>query len=301
MNGLGTLIKICLLICIPLAFTACGGDDNDDEVRSLESRVAELQMQLDQLAVEDTSLANNLAAINTRLEALENDATVASEIAEIQILLDDIAERIAALTAAAKNIYRITLTNLTENQPLAPAAVLLHGADYSAWNIGEAATDGLETLAESGDPTEVIAEASNAISAKSSEAVLAPGDSLVLNISGLWQEDLSLTLVSMLVNTNDAFAGANTLALSHLRVGEQFSYIAPIYDAGTERNTETAETIPGPAGGGEGLNRIRDDVANQVTMHPGVVSQDDGYAQSALDSSHRFDQGALKIDVARME
>lgn len=301
MNGLGLISKFCFLICIPLVFTACGGDDNDDEVRGLENRVDELQLQLDQLAVEDASLANNLAAINMRLEALENDTTVASEIAEIQVLLDDIAERIAALTAASKNIYRITLTNLTENQPLAPAAVILHGADYSAWSIGEAATDGLETLAESGDPTEIIAEASSAMFAKSSETVLAPGESLTLNVTGLWQEDLSLSLASMLVNTNDAFAGANTLALSHLRVGEQFSYIAPIYDAGTERNTETAETIPGPAGGGEGLNRIRDDVANQVTMHSGVVSHDDGYAESALDSSHRFDQGALKIDVARTE
>jgi len=72
------------------------------------------------------------------------------------------------------------------------------------------------------------------------------------------------------------------------------------YDAGTEANSETAATIPGPAAGGEGYNSTRDD-RDTVGGHPGVISADDGLTGSALDASHRFDNPVARITITRLE
>ena len=81
------------------------------------------------------------------------------------------------------------------------------------------------------------------------------------------------------------------------------SFRLNVYDSGTEADSETAATIPGPAtmGQGEGFNVARDDRADQVTMHPGVVTQDDGLPDSVLDSTHRFDNLVAKVTVKRVK
>lgn len=72
------------------------------------------------------------------------------------------------------------------------------------------------------------------------------------------------------------------------------------YDAGTEANTEAAAHIPGPAGGGEGFNVARDDIADRVAIHSGVVSQDDGFAASDLTGQHRFDNPVAQVRIERI-
>jgi hypothetical protein len=61
---------------------------------------------------------------------------------------------------------------------------------------------------------------------------------------------------------------------------------------------EDASSVPGPAGGGEGFNAARDDT-DFVRIHPGVISGPDGFAGSALDSAHDWDNPILKIVVKR--
>ena len=55
--------------------------------------------------------------------------------------------------------FDVTVTNLTNAQPLSPVAVIAHVDGYSVFAIGMPATAGLETLAEGGDNSELIAEA----------------------------------------------------------------------------------------------------------------------------------------------
>ena len=52
--------------------------------------------------------------------------------------------------------YRVSLTNITHNQPLSPPAVILHTDGYTAWRIGEAVSVPMEVLAEGGDPTDLV-------------------------------------------------------------------------------------------------------------------------------------------------
>jgi len=75
---------------------------------------------------------------------------------------------------------------------------------------------------------------------------------------------------------------------------------APIYDAGTEQNSEIAATIPGSAAEGKGFNIARNAV-NFVARRSGIVSQDDGFGGSALDQSHRFDNTAMRVIVTRTQ
>ncbi len=190
--------------------------------------------------------------------------------------------------------FRIELLNLTANQPMSPPAALLDDSDW--WSDGDSASVALEKLAESGDAGDLIAGEDRAIQAS---GLLLPGERVELTVEGE-ENELRLHLATMLVNTNDAFTGASGEDLSSLAAGEQRVLWLPARDAGTEANSELAASIPGPAGGGEGFNTGRDDVTDKVTLHPGVVGQEAGAADSALDQSHRFDNPVLRVTITAL-
>jgi len=196
--------------------------------------------------------------------------------------------------------FDVSVSNTTSNQPLSPMAVVLHSNQYSAWSFGNAASMALEVLAESGSPADVISAASgDAVFAVSAGTdVIPPGMMATVSLEFEEQAAVELTVITMLVNTNDAFSGMQKVDVSGLEVGASMQLNAPIYDAGTEANDELAATIPGPAAGGEGFNAERMDT-NVISRHPGLVTSDDGYAESALNESHRFDSHALRITVTR--
>ena len=190
--------------------------------------------------------------------------------------------------------FAVTVTNLTNAQPLSPVAVIGHQAGFSVFAVGSPASPGLEELAEGGDNAALIAEATAdaaVVATGSGAAPIGPAGSETVTISVFDRDrpDLLLSVSTMLVNTNDAFTGLNGFAVETMAVGDVMTLNAIAYDAGTEADTEMAIHIPGPAGGGEGFNAARDDQADRVAMHSGVVSQDDGLASSDLSEQNRFD------------
>jgi len=198
--------------------------------------------------------------------------------------------------------FDLTLSNLSSNQPLSPLAVVIHGESYTAWSIGVESSIGLEKLAEEGDVTNFLAEATDAgaYTAKAGAGLIFPGEAETLELESISSDDLKLTFASMFINTNDAFIGIKDLDLASLDIGDELTVLITVYDAGTEENSELSGTIPGPADGGEGYNALRDDV-NVVSRHSGVVTNEDGYADSILDSSHRFDAPAAKLVLKRTQ
>lgn len=200
--------------------------------------------------------------------------------------------------------FDVTVLNLTNAQPLSPIAVISHGDDYSFFSVGAPASAGLEEMAEGGDNTALLAEA-NAdpaiVAATSGAAPIAPGASETVTVTVLDSQrpGLQLSVATMLVNTNDAFTGLNSRALETLAVGDSVTINSIAYDAGTEADSEQAIHIPGPAGGGEGFNTARDDEGDRVSMHSGVVSQNDGLATSDLSEQHRFDNPVARIRIER--
>ena len=198
--------------------------------------------------------------------------------------------------------YVVTVTNITNGQPLTPLAVVLHESGYDAWQLGASASQGLEMLAESGNPadflTESTANANVMETAASTNGPFGPGAQESVSMTVTHSADLQLSIAAMLANTNDAFTGVNNWKIGDLAVGETATILTKVYDAGTEKNTETSATMPGPAAGGEGFNSDRDDL-NVITIHPGVVSTDDGLTGSALNETHRWLNSAAKIVVLR--
>lgn len=201
--------------------------------------------------------------------------------------------------------FEVTVTNITNGQPLSPVAVIAHQDGYAVFTVGDAATVGLETLAEGGDNSALIAEADAdalVMASASGAAPIGPAASETISIEVLQSDlpGLGISVSTMLVNTNDAITGLNSAAVADMAAGDSMSWRSIAYDSGTEANTESAAHIPGPAGGGEGFNAARDDVADQVAMHTGVVSQDDGFAASDLTGQHRFDNPVAQITIERI-
>jgi hypothetical protein len=221
---------------------------------------------------------------------------------------DDIEEMVVEPPPAeppAMASFEVTVTNLTNGQPLSPVAVIAHQSGYSVFSVGSAATAGLEELAEGGNNSTLIAEAdadAMVMMSASGAAPIGPAGSETISIEVLESDlpSLNFSAVSMLVNTNDAITAINTAPIGNMVAGDSSSWRVIAYDAGTEANTEAAAHIPGPAGGGEGFNAARDDIADRIAMHSGVVSQDDGYAASDLSEQHRFDNPVAEIRIERI-
>lgn len=203
------------------------------------------------------------------------------------------------VVAPVMQSYTVAVTNLTANQPMSPIAVVNHQVDTVLWTSGDSASLALETLAESGDASGLSDEAT-VTELTNGAGVLLPGATESIAISLNSEEIADLSVVTMLVNTNDAFAGFTGYDLTNLTVDESMTFRVIAYDAGTEANSEAKGTIPGPADSGEGFNAARDD-SNLVHAHSGVISRDDGLADSVLAASHRFDNPVLLITVSRTE
>ncbi|MCH8620426.1 spondin domain-containing protein [Undibacterium sp. TS12] len=211
-------------------------------------------------------------------------------------------------------MFEVTLVNLTAGQPLSPMVAVAHDDGFKLFSLGETASVELEKLAEGGEsaPLAALANASKSVyaTAVGSGGPLLPGAgnksvvSLTVPASSLGT--LRFSLASMLGNTNDGFTGISGQSLAQIPVGAESNFRLLSYDAGTERNTESADTVPGPAtqnsgGKREGFNPARDDVVNVVTLHPGVVSKDDGLPTSALTQAHRWDNPVAVLTVKRIQ
>jgi len=212
---------------------------------------------------------------------------------------DDDDDPVAAATAT----YFVSVTNVTNGQPITPLAVIAHHENYSPWMLGSVATTGLEMLAESGDPSAFIAEANASAdvlaTASSVNGPFGPGATETVTITAIVVSDMEISVTAMLANTNDAFTSLPKMAVGSMAVGDSSTMLARVYDAGTEAHTETAGTMPGPAAGGEGFNATRDDNGNFISVSAGVVTSDDGLATSALNESHRWLGAAAKVTVTR--
>lgn len=197
--------------------------------------------------------------------------------------------------------YEVALTNLTHNQPLTPPAAILHGSGFSAWTEGEPAGTPLERLAEGGKTGPFIQMAQGSPEVRSTSAAdggVGPGETRTLSLNAGSRAGLRLSVVSMLARTNDAFTGTAAQPIGDLEAGEAMVVYAAAWDAGTEADTETAATVPGL--GGEGFNTARDDGLDAVTVHPGVVTADDGLASSDLGEADRFIGPVVRLRITRL-
>jgi hypothetical protein len=165
-------------------------------------------------------------------------------------------------------MYKVTITNLTPGQPLAPVMVATHRAGFSYFEEGGAPSDELARLAEAGDG-QPMADKLAAMpevdeATVSTEGLTFPGNSTTVMISA--EKPFShISVGSMLGATNDAFLAIKDERLPWA-IGE-LTYLAPAYDAGSETNDELSSTVAGLGGEGYSPN---DSGEGFVHIHNGV-------------------------------
>lgn len=187
--------------------------------------------------------------------------------------------------------YRVTIENTSTGfQPLSPAGAVVHSRWTDVWSTGAPSTAAVAAIAEDANLGVFVDTYGQVHGVKQAfvggAAPFGPGESTTFEFTAKRGDRLSL--VSMLVNTNDAFTGLDAVKL---RNGTKV-YEVGAYDAGTEINNELASHIPGPAGGNP---FVRDPEGGVITHHQGVQGGAD------LDPAvHGWDGPVARITIERI-
>ncbi len=195
--------------------------------------------------------------------------------------------------------FEITIENMTPatgpgaSQPFSPPVIATHTPLSHIFRLGQYASDELRQLAEDAVNGPMINSLTNSDFVydvvEGSSGPIFPGTSQTFTVKTKLPF-VKLSLVAMLVNTNDAFVGANAVRLP--LVGSRVYYMR-VYDAGTERNTESADHIPGPCCGSP---HVRVPTYERIRFHEGIQ----GYGN--LDPAvYGWDEPAAKLTITRIK
>lgn len=194
--------------------------------------------------------------------------------------------------------WEITLENMTPatvpggSQPFSPPIIASHRPAVSMFRVGSDASDELSLIAEDGDTgamADLLGGSRHVFSVVTGNAPILPGNAATYQIEST-HAFARVSMAFMLVNTNDAFSGADRL---HLPTGGSASYYLGTYDAGTEQNTELASDIPGPCCGNPGQGT---DEHQRIRHHQGITGDGD------LDAAdYGWADPAAKLTITRIK
>lgn len=212
--------------------------------------------------------------------------------------------------AADARTYEITVENLTSGQPFTPPAAATHRGAADVFDVGEPASYGVSQIAENGNlaPLLMALEGSDDVAtvlvgADGAPAPILPGGSLTFAI-GAERGARFLSLVSMLICTNDGFTGLDGVKLPE-RVGEENVYETDGYDAGSEINTEDWDDLVPPCAPltgvmsdspGSGTSDPALAENGVIRHHPGIVGDDDLIA-----GLHGWTDPVARVTVRRLD
>ena len=191
---------------------------------------------------------------------------------------------------AIADTYDVTIYNLTHGQILSPPVVAAHSRGVSIFTPGVAATPGLAAEAEDAQHAVLVTELEDAgATVEIGAGGIMPGGHIVVSIETS-RHNRRISVVGMLVTTNDAFYGLNGVRAG----GRSNSYYVPAYDAGSEENNEDCDFIPGPPCGNP-LVRATDKAEGFVHIHNGVHGGAD-----LVPAMHDWRNPVAKIVVTRV-
>jgi hypothetical protein len=189
-------------------------------------------------------------------------------------------------------VYEVSLENLSPagSQPLSPPILAVHSPSFRIFHIGGYASDELAQVAQDafGDPLVSLLNNSSEVSevVVGQQGPIFPGSSQSFNISANGNFT-KLSLVTMLVNTNDGFTGTDKLQLPQR--GTKTFYLRS-YDAGSEENTELIAHIPG-----QGNPFMGNPTNDKIEFHPGIQGIGD------LDPTiFGWDEPVAKLTITRI-
>ena len=183
--------------------------------------------------------------------------------------------------------WSVKITNLTTGQPMSPPLWAIHDSKAHLWQVGKQATNGATLIVEDAlatplnallqtDPDVLGAAIALPPSPTRTPPPIPPGATreFVIGTKGKFDR---VSMIWMLVRTNDAFSGLDSLWLgadngkkgkkSNKKKLKNRTITVNAYDAGTEKNNEVGSFIPGPP---FGHMFVRDQDAQLIAPHPGL-------------------------------
>ncbi|MCH7636559.1 MAG: spondin domain-containing protein [Proteobacteria bacterium] len=199
------------------------------------------------------------------------------------------AASLLAVQSANAVDFNVQITNLSNGIFFTPFLVVAHPVGTSLFDVGQPASASLQAMAEGGDISGLSADA-QAMGATVAEnpamGLLAPATSTNVDLNTDGTSNDRLTVLAMLLPTNDAFAGLNAIAIP--TTPGTYVYDVPAYDAGTEANDELlvagaggAPGVPGMPGdpggttGMSGTGAASADANPNVHIHRGSLGDTD--------------------------
>ncbi len=192
--------------------------------------------------------------------------------------------------------FEITLENMApatgpgSSQPFSPPVIATHTPLYHVFTLGQYASEGVSRVAEDAESAILVDALQNSKFVHAVQVgggVILPGQSATYTVMTKLPFK-KISIVSMLVNTNDTFTGIDAAALPlH---GTRVFYLKA-YDAGTEKNTELKANIPGPCCGS---HDVRVPTHQRITYSPGILGVGD------LDPAiFNWDEPVAKLTITR--
>lgn len=176
-------------------------------------------------------------------------------------------------SANARGVYDITIENRTQGQPLSPPLLVGHDSRARLWQKGTIASHPVANIAEDANNAPAIQvlrryrgvqfARTGVDSGASDAAPIPPGESQTYRVRITNNRTDRVSIISMLVNTNDGFTGLDSY---RLRTGTR-TLTRQAYDAGSEANNQLRTHIPGPCCGNAG---VRDPEGQLIRQHPGL-------------------------------
>jgi hypothetical protein len=220
----------------------------------------------------------------------------------------------AALADPPVATYEVTITNLTDGQPLTPPVVATRRAATGMFTVGQPASFALKEIAENGNLAPMLDQLASDKHVFDMEAGSGPLVPDGLPGSAMFADSVTLTvtsskgakflsIASMLICTNDGFTGVDSLRLPK-HVGDTVTVASAGYDAGTERNTEDFADIVPPCQGLVGVSSGEPGTgtSNPALAEGGVIHHHPGIAGGAdlVPAVHGWTDPVAAISVERV-
>ncbi|MEJ2404335.1 MAG: spondin domain-containing protein [Candidatus Thiodiazotropha sp.] len=219
----------------------------------------------------------------------------------------------APLGFAGDRALQVEVTNLTNAIYFTPLLVAMHDRSTHLFELGIPASEHLQAMAEGGDLSGLISDlqiTGHSYVENPASGLLAPGASTQAVFNTTRWGERRLSIVGMLLPTNDGFVGADSIKLPKHR--GTYTYYLYGYDAGTEANDEIitgggAPNTPGiPAdpgmnAGSGGIASVGPDYNQTVHIHRGNIGDRDPLGgDSDLDARIHTWQGPVAKVVVRV-
>lgn len=206
----------------------------------------------------------------------------------------------SSLFAMAQQRVSVTITNITKGQIISPPIAVAHNSDIQLFELGQPASASLAALAEDGMAGPLAEELMGhdlVGDVAVAEGPLMPGASVTLELE-VNAYTSRISVAGMLVTTNDAFFAVSSVQapIFYFKNGNHgnSTYYGTVFDAGSEANSETCATIPGPPCGNGGV-RDTEGAEGYVYIHNGIHGIGD-----IAPETYSWDGPATMVKIERM-